>query len=470
MTVDRAVGALLAEALELYRDNPRACAWLQRQLDKLAEPLRLAVIGPEGTGKSTVVSALIGEEIAPVIAEDGLAVPGWYRGAPEARATLLPRQGAPWEIPMSWVAGRLRYDLAGRPAAAVDRVEVTWPAGVLRQSTIIDLPGTEDGAAKIADAVLYLTPHVADADLRALHALVAHPVAGAAPVAALLVLSRADEIHGGQVDALTTARQLARKHAADPGLGAVCQGVVPVSGLLGLAGRTLLEAEVAAFRALAEVDRAELDPYLLSADRFVSTGLPSPVAVATRVALLRRFGLPGLRLVLALVRQGFGDHPALAAELVRRSGIDELREHIARCFTSRARVLKARSALIAVDLVLRTETHPATPKLIADAERLLTSTHEFQELRLLAALHTGRVQLPADLDTDARRLLGGQGTEPPDRLGVDPRGANLLEAAQSALYRWQIISEDPTLASWQRTTARSVARSAAGIVTQLRGR
>ncbi len=36
---------MLRDALDLYRDSPRATNWLRRHVDRLAEPLRVAVAG-----------------------------------------------------------------------------------------------------------------------------------------------------------------------------------------------------------------------------------------------------------------------------------------------------------------------------------------------------------------------------------------------------------------------------------------
>src|SRR5690606_19248025 len=53
--------SLLTRAQQVYADSPRATNWLRRHLARMEEPLRVAVAGAPGTGKTTLVSALVGE-------------------------------------------------------------------------------------------------------------------------------------------------------------------------------------------------------------------------------------------------------------------------------------------------------------------------------------------------------------------------------------------------------------------------
>ena len=71
------------------------------------------------------------------------------------------------------------------------------------------------------------------------------------PFNALGVLSRADEMGAGRLDAMTSATSVARRFEADPRIRSLCSGVVPVAGLLAETGVTLTEDEVAALRAVA---------------------------------------------------------------------------------------------------------------------------------------------------------------------------------------------------------------------------
>jgi hypothetical protein len=304
-----------------------------------------------------------------------------------------------------------------------------------------------------ADAVLYLAQHLQATDIRLLQ--------GVDPVACLLVLSRADELGASQIDALFAAKQVARQHRRDIRTRALCQDVISVTGLLGYAGKSLHPNEFDALAEVAFAARDALDRYLLSADRFVGAEFPLRLPASLRQALLDRLGLFGIRLCTTLIRQGFDNHSDLSAQLVQRSGLTELRESIGRSFTDRAHVLKARSALLALAVVLRAEPRPSAAGLAAAVEQALAGAHELRELRLLATLHAGYPTLPADLSAEARQLLGGDGLTLPARLGLgeEPTITGLRHAIISALRRWRDHAENPILDLSARAAANTIVRT-----------
>jgi hypothetical protein len=461
-TVDEAVWAILHEALRLYQDSPRATNWLRHHISRFDSPLRIAVAGRPGAGKSTVVNAVAGDEIAP-IQVDGGQVFTWYQDGPQPRATVYLRNGPPSDPPIGRVGRTLDIDLSQFEPGQITRIVVDWPARVLRDATLIDTPPIADEIseqiAAEADALLYLTPQVHVMDVRFLQSTQDHPVARAAPVNGILILSRADEVGGGRIDALSTAKQIARRHRRDARVRGLCQNVVSVSGLVGQAGRTLSEEEYTALATLAVAPRTETEDLLLSADRFTRSphSMPAPV----RRDLFDRFGLFGVRLALSLIRQGTDTRTKLAAELVQRSGLNELRDSIGRLFIDRREVLKARSALLGLDVVLRMEPRPGAGKLVTDVERVLAGAHEFHELRLTAGLLSGRTRLPEELGAEAQRLIGGYGTDLDSRLGFDrpATDAEVQAAIYDALARWREQSESPLLGSAEQDAARIVVRS-----------
>lgn len=91
-TSDR-VRAILHATIQAYRGAP---AYRQRgdvfcQLDRigarLAEPLRIALAGTLKAGKSTLVNALVGDDIAPTDATEATRIVTWFRHGPTPRVT-----------------------------------------------------------------------------------------------------------------------------------------------------------------------------------------------------------------------------------------------------------------------------------------------------------------------------------------------------------------------------------------------
>jgi hypothetical protein len=487
-SIGAAVRAVVRRAAEVYRDDPRTAARLRDQIDRLDEPLRVAIAGKVKAGKSTLLNALVGEQIAPTDAGECTRVVTWYRDAASPRITLIPRVGAPRQLPLTRTDGRLEFDLRGSPPDDVERLLVDWPSRSLRTTTLIDTPGiaslsmhisarsvallAPDDQPSDADAVIYLMRHLHASDVRFLESFYDSGGAPAAVVNTVAVLSRADEIGAGRLDAMVSARQVARRYRGEPKVRRLCQTVVAVTGLLAQTARTLRQAEFSALCELAQSSRSELDSLLISVDRFAAADAHPSVPAQTRSALVDRFGLFGLRLATTLIRQGHREPAGLAEELVRRSGLDELRTVLATQFTERRDALKARSALLLVDRIVREQPRPEAHQVASDVERILAGAHEFRELRLLAELRAPDVGLPPEARADAERLLGAHGAATPNRLGLEPDAdpRQLREAVIAALARWQRRAESPLSDRAASDRARVVVRSCEGMLARLAGR
>ena len=57
--------ATLRDAVDAYADDPHLAGSLRQHLERLDAPLRVAIAGKIKAGKSTLLNALLGEEIAP---------------------------------------------------------------------------------------------------------------------------------------------------------------------------------------------------------------------------------------------------------------------------------------------------------------------------------------------------------------------------------------------------------------------
>ncbi|MGI5126457.1 dynamin family protein [Pseudonocardia sp. CA-107938] len=482
------VRVLLRRTIDTYRDSGAAVGWLQHHLARFDEPLRVAIAGKVKAGKSTLLNALVGEAIAPTDAGECTRVVTWYVDASVPKVTMFPRNAAPKQLTISRAGGGLSFDLLHTPVEQIDKLEVQWPSQSLRAQTLIDTPGiaslSKDTSARAgaflapddspsqADAVIYLMRHLHATDLDFLESFYDQGVARATPINTIAVLSRADEIGVGRLDALSSARRIARRYRQDEKIRSLCQTVVAVAGLLAETGRTMRQHEFAALTALAGMPRSEIDSMLLSVDRFstmeldAGSGLPD---AETRGKLMERFGLFGVRLATTLIRQGMTDPTAISAELVKRSGLDDLRTVLATQFAERRDLLKARSALLAIDLVLAREPRPASAPLAAEVERILSGAHEFAELRLLSTLRSGAVVLPAEVLAEAERLVGGEGGTPFARLGLEPTAhpQELRMAALDAASRWARRAESPMSSRAVSDLSRLVVRSCEGILAQI---
>jgi hypothetical protein len=477
--------AVLTRAIDVYRGTGQD-ARLMAVRDRLDEPLRVAVAGRVKSGKSTLLNALVGERLAPTDAGECTRIITWYRDGHTYEVTARPHGQPPRQLRFSRDGDAIEIDLGGLIPESVDEMVVTWPSQALRTATLIDTPGigslseqvsrrawdllTADEQETPADAVLYLMRHLHSADLEFLRAFRDVEVSRPNPVNAIGVLSRADEIGVGRIDSMASARRISNRLARDSSVRRVVQTVVPVAGLLAETAVTLTETEVAQLRRLAELSIKDADALLLTADRFTARMPELGLTSIEREALLARFGLFGLRLGAALLRRGVASTATdLARELADRSGLRELQQVLGSLFFERRDVLKSRSALLAVEAVLRAFPRPGDELIAAEVEEIVASAHPFNELRVLSSIRAGWVTGKPDVVEDLERVIGGTGTALHLRLNCPPDAgrAELGEAANTALSRWQRRAENPMTAHELVVAARVAVRSVEGVIAEL---
>ncbi|MGW3471531.1 dynamin family protein [Saccharopolyspora sp. NPDC000995] len=469
--LDRA-RALLIRTMTFYRDDPRTSTWLRGQLERLDQPLRIAVGGRVKAGKSTLINALVGAELAPTDAEERTQVSTFYQYGPEPKILVHTPHGAVQNVPVSTLdVGTIR-DLQHWRPDEVARLVIESPTPGLQAITLIETPGVASAAvqetgrsalAQIlseADAVLYLTRFPRQTDLQFLQSVNELQTARCVPINTIVAFSRADETGSGGPEALQAAERIAERYRNDPTLRSFAQHLIPVIGLLGQAVATMTDEDFLALGNLSRLSQNDQDELMLSADRFVNSGMestPGPV----RQRLLERFGHYGIERALTLMRSGVTERKKLQAALLDESGLNLLQETVHQQFVERQDALRARSALLAVDMVSRANPRPGVQQLRGEFERLLANAHEWNELRLLSALDSGQVRFARPLQAEAKRLLGAFGNAPHARLGRDEAAlaVDLADEAAAALARWREQSVNPLHDRQHREAVRTVLRS-----------
>ncbi|MGV0797252.1 Isoniazid-inducible protein iniC [Mycolicibacterium elephantis] len=495
MSTSDQVRAILDGTIQAYRADPayRHRPDVHNELDRIGrrlnQPIRIALAGTLKAGKSTLVNALVGEDIAPTDATEATRIVTWFRHGPTPKVTANHVGGRRSNVPIGRdpKEGGLTFDFASLDPEDIVDLDVEWPAAELIDTTIIDTPGTsslnrdvsertlrllvpEDGVPRV-DAVVFLLRTLNAPDI-ALLKQIGELVGGSAGALGVIgVVSRADEIGAGRIDAMLSAKDVATRFTREMDRTGICQAVVPVSGLLAFTARTLRQSEFVALEKLAAVDAAELTKAMLSVDRFVREDSDLPVDAATRAALLDRFGMFGIRISIAVLRAGVTDSVALADELLERSGLVALRDVIDQQFAQRSDLLKAHTALRSLRQFVQNNPIYATPYIIADIDPLLADTHAFEELRLLSQLHSRPTTLNEDEMASLRRIIGGSGTDAASRLGLQPDAPyDGPRAAFAAAQRWRRRADHPLNDPFTTRACRAAVRSAEALVAEYAAR
>jgi len=435
---------------------------------RLDGPVRVAIAGRVKAGKSTLLNALVGERLAPTDAGECTRVVSWYREGLGYGVTAELLDGSTRDLSFER-NGALLIDLDDLTPEGLHRITVDWPSDRLASTTLIDTPGlasldrtvsertrqalAADGhGTPDADAVIYLMRHLHRVDAEFLEGFVSGSDAGASPVNSITVLSRADEIGAGRLDAMDSARRVAAAYEADGRISALSSRVVAVAGLVAETAQTLTEGEFQTLRILAGLPAEVVGELLLSVDRFASFDRDGVVAATglnsgDRERLVERFGLFGLRFSLDRLRSGKATSTAqLAAALLIVSGLDGLRAALDAQIRPRAEVLQARSVLLVLADVADelATTDPERARQLARAlEETVSAAHEFAELRLAHLMATGMTMLSRD-DTDRVTRLVTPGPMS-DRLGVAslPTAGRAQELMLAEIEHWRTLAANP---------------------------
>ncbi|MFV2009319.1 MULTISPECIES: dynamin family protein [unclassified Micromonospora] len=478
--------SVLGHAIEVYRGTA-----YERRLstvrDRLDEPLRVAIAGRVKAGKSTLLNALVGDRLAPTDAGECTRIVTWYQDGHTYRVLATPTEGEPRQLRFTREDGAIDVDLGNLSVDDVAQLDITWPSQALRNVTLIDTPGigslseqtsrrawdllVPDEEETPADAVVYLMRHLHSNDVDFLRAFHDVEVSRPNPVNAIGILSRADEIGVGRLDAMASARRIAERLSTDANVRRLVQSVVPVAGLLAETAATLTEVEVAQLRRVAELPVAQAEQLLLSADRFVQNMPELGLTTIEREALLARLGMFGLRLSAAMLRHnGVATATELSQELTERSGLTQLREVLGSLFFERRDVLKSRSALLALSDVTRVCVRPGSEQVAGAVEEIIASAHPFNELRVLSSLRAGWITGKAPVVAELEQVIGGSGAAAHQRLRLpaDATTAEVTESAVEALGRWQRRAESPMTPYELAVAARVAVRSCEGIIADQR--
>ena len=208
---------------------------------------------------------------------------------------------------------------------------------------------------------------------------------------------------------MSSAQRVAERYGTDVQIRRLCQSTVPVAGLLGFGASLLTERDFMLLGRLAAATEDEAGTLLLSCDRLASMPSAIDLTAEDRSHLLDRFGLFGVRLARVRIQDGTATNAAaLAAELRRVSGIDELRDLLASRFAARSGLLKAQAVLNGLTRATR-QWPTESAELARGIEMVEAGAHELAELRLLMASRSGAIPLEEHELAEVDRIVERSG-------------------------------------------------------------
>ena len=461
---------------------------LQHYLDRLAAPMRVAVVGRISSGKSTLTNALLGCKLVPTGIEELTYNVNWLRYADDSTLIVHFRDGSPAR---SFTLHELEYLTRRRDdhralLAGIDFIEVFFANDQLRTYDLIDTPGIDShfGAdsqntlrflrrtgqdvrdttlqhTRGADALLLVFGRsISDVDITTLTDIQGSEFAALTPITAIGVLTKVEHYWPSEPDPMASARRVADRLMSDRAVKRLLYDVLPVCSLIGAAADTFTDGDLEALSELAKVQPDRLSALARRAQYFSTREYDDiPVPPEVRQPLFAQFGGWGIVLATQLIRAGASDRHELRAQLLEQSGMIRLRTAISAHFGNRAYLIKLQQ--IAADLRLQARTaDKAITTALNEVDGLSVNEHGFAELAVLRDYYHDLLNLTGTEAAELLQVTGEQGIWVTDRLGID-RQATLDEMytrARERLDYWKDRYDDPELSGPTKSAARTLRR------------
>jgi hypothetical protein len=489
--------AALAGVLAEFRQN--RARWAGR--------MRVAVAGRVSSGKSTLVNALLGDDLLKTAVKEETAAVTWLRYAQAPELTLHYKQEsrAPLSVhPPS--RERLAEFSAHRGsgdgqayADDLDYVAFGYRNAQLDRFDLIDTPGLNSVLGADSDNTMrHLSPRVDTAEAiivvfnRAIHEedekLLAHFLrtnaakhTDVSPLTTIGAYTHVERLWSardplltddGRLSALVAARSKADAMMRETKLRRLLYDMRPVASKIGAAAGTFGEQDLAALTELADCGKLPL-PVLgqqLARDSWHHDEIDwIPVAAARRKALFDRFTGCGVMLACHLIREGARGHAELREQLRERSGLTDFRDNLVEHFGERADMIKLTRLIGRISALAA--RHDAT--LDAGASEALTEAAlmigelegtetGFRQLQVLRDFYAGQLQFDAEQKREMFRLFreSHDGSSAAELLGTAgaPAGQLADHAARRAAY-WYALSLEGGYYIVTRDACKVMARS-----------
>ncbi len=337
-----------------------------RLLESLDMRFTVAIVGQMRVGKSTLLNALIGENLAPTGVTETTATINWFRhgqGNQCRKFRVHWTDGSTADLPLQKASEWIGTEENASKTRCLDFFADT---DFLRVANVVDTPGTrsvieahekatqgflgeklEEATLRYggsADAVVYAINPVgreSDRDMLQLFGERTR-LPGASAYNSIAVVQKWEHLQPDPIAEVQRKCQVLKDQ-----LEGKVAAVVPTSGLL---ARHVAEVPVQIWQQVTDLcsrsTDAGLAALLLSEQDFTDDCPGAGLDAATRRGLLAAISWKIVPLCISLARQqGIADGEALRSSLLAASGIPALRDLLQKNFFSRARLIKASTIL-----------------------------------------------------------------------------------------------------------------------------
>lgn len=487
-TLRSAMADLLGTSSDLCARDPSLRELGQvvdEQRASLNRPMRVAFVGRLNAGKSTMLNAFLGENLAPTGNGELTYNVSWikYGETKEILAHLI--DGTTTSVPVGSLDQLTRRDSNDPLLHRIRYLEFHHPNPMLKSFDLIDTPGLHSFWEKDSRNTQKL---LTDPETRP-HAIVLlfaetlrkedndelekfHRSAGSmmSGLTAIGALTKVDIYEKGGKAALEEGRRvIAQIEETHPMARGNFFAILPVVGQTAYGAQILESADFATLEAVARLPKDVLSR-LMRRELFAGREYPDdptmPPLSARRI-LWEKLDAYGIDRALRGLGEGHS-HADVQRYVYEETGVGKLRELVISHFGNRAYLIKSRTALgalkaksLAVAQCVTGAASGVALKVGALVERIFLNEPRFKEFELLEKHYSGRVSFnPNELD-DLLLLTGERGGSCANRLGLTESASpqEMLDVAQARAGYWKAIVNNPCEPEHRRASATILADS-----------
>lgn len=464
----------LQECLQTLVDNnvliPFVSNKIQEALERLSQPMQLAVIGKISSSKSTLVNAILGkDEIVKTGQMEETFNVSWLKyGDASSDIKVVFKNGEIKVVPnkewMYWTSHQHDNVLKEQ----VKYIEVSFNDNILKKINIIDTPGLDalseiDSENTIAflnevepDAVIMLfTKSIAESTFSILQNFqnVGSNRFVLTPLNAIGVLAKVDTMWSSmnpQKNVIEEAKRVIQHTLYDkyPEVKRALFSILPVSSLLGLASSTITENDLENIKCLSMAGPDVLYEMLSSPDLLVDEDYNVKLSIDERMSLYRKFGLYGIYILLDVIWNNSNCTLEDVKEVLKeKSGFEKLLSTIIAHFGDRAALIKSQNTIVSVIDVCKQALSCCNKelelKVIEGINRKITTTllsiHEFQEWRYLSDIYENQNLYDEIEMNEFKALCGEYGVAVVERLQLSPEVSvtEMIEKIKNRTLYWR---------------------------------
>jgi GTPase SAR1 family protein len=450
---------------------------------RLKQPMRVAIVGLIKAGKSTLMNALLQEKIVATGAVEATFNVNWLKYGKSPGLKVYFKDGrSPEEKSFAELkALTLRPEEHQEYLFSIKYIRVNYPNPILKTFNIIDTPGlksfyeedaqntqdflklhgdqlndiTNQEAAE-ADAVLYLfSQGLGKGDTETVEAFQGSSARNTTPINAIGVLTKVDiyATDPNIEDPLAAGQRVAARLCQKSEVNSLFYTIYPICGLLAQGVQTMSDRHWQILTQLSQLPEPRFARLSRYVPKFLAEypGSDIPVSQGDRNEIYQQLGLYGTIQAYQLLASGIDSQEQLVVELLKKTGITELRQLIISHFGHRAFLIKLSKVLqdIAVAYFQHRARLPKDSLVIFESvtskfDALQAKEHVFQELNILRSYYEGKLDFDESEQRQLLEVTGEYGTICSDRLGLSRQATieEMLSVAQTRMYYWNQRAND----------------------------